>query len=457
MGYLSDPTIDGYTSGTIAKKSTYKIYPNLNDRSWNIYCIRIRVIADCLDAEGESVYTYEYENKEWDNPDNPIHIGSILTDNYLNFTPGVSNYQFVRFQLSYITDYGERYTDEVSISVYTPATLSAPTNIRASNNSTTINVSWTASSYSAPGTTATLTYSARIWNSSTDYSSSYAAGTSASMSGATWGTIYNIQVTARLVTGYETKTATSSTITFTMPSAFGKPGTPVITQNGYSLTVTWTAASSNVGTPSYYLAWGSEYDEGVEVGTGLSITLSLSSTYSSLIGTNLPYMVRAHTSDWAYTANSDSVTKYVGQPSITAPVLTIGGSSSSYTGGTLPLSWTASTKSYITDNISYDLYIGGVLKASNITSPVEYIKGDTTVIDITTLSNASIVIRARVQSFTKNSNTVTYTYQEPYHTLKYHNGSGWVKCKVWHHDGSGWILCNPHYHNGSGWVSCSGS
>ena len=454
MGLIATPSINGYTSETtIPKASSYSWNANYTAESWSHWYDTITVIAVAYNANDEQVWSQTLANYT----SGDVHPGSVMPTSG-TFSPSVSSYTKITLITSgWNNSYSESYYESVTIHVYTPATLSAPTNVRASNNSTTINVTWNASSYSAPGTTATLAYSVRIWNNSTNYNSSYASGTSASMSGATWGTTYNIQVTARLVTGYETKTATSSTITYTMPSAFGKPGAPVITQNGYSLTVTWTAASSNVGTPSYYLAWGSEYDEGVEVGTGLSITLSLSSTYSSLIGTNLPYMVRAHTSDWAYTSNSDSVTKYVGQPSITAPVLTIGGESSSYTGGTLPLSWTASTKSYITDNVSYDLYIGGVLKASGVTSPIEYIKSDTSVIDITTLSNANIFIRATVQSFTKNSNTVTYTYQEPYHTLKYHNGSGWVKCKVWYHGGSGWILCNPHYHNGSSWVSCSGS
>lgn len=237
---------------------------------------------------------------------------------------------------------------------------------------------------------------------------------------------------------------------------FTPPGAPSVSQNGYTVTLSWSATTSNVGTPNYNVYFGPNGQYVIDVQTSRSATINLTGTYASLIGTTVPFYIEAYSSDHDHYATGGTTNKYIGQPLLSAPSLTIGGSSSSYTGGTLPLVWTASTASYASGTITYSLYINGVLKASNITSPKEYLKTDTS-IGIESLSNASIVIRATLSSLTRDSNTVKYTYKEPYTTLSYYINGSWSKCRVWYYTGGEWKPCNTYYYTGGNWVKCSTS
>lgn len=49
------------------------------------------------------------------------------------------------------------------------------------------------------------------------------------------------------------------------------------------------------------------------------------------------------------------------------------------------------------------------------------------------------------------SNAVTFTYKPAYKTIKYYNGTSWVKCIVYYHNGTKWIQTDVYYHNGSIW------
>ena len=49
------------------------------------------------------------------------------------------------------------------------------------------------------------------------------------------------------------------------------------------------------------------------------------------------------------------------------------------------------------------------------------------------------------------SNAVTFTYKPAYKTIKYYNGTSWVKCIVYYHNGTKWIQTDIYCHNGSIW------
>lgn len=50
------------------------------------------------------------------------------------------------------------------------------------------------------------------------------------------------------------------------------------------------------------------------------------------------------------------------------------------------------------------------------------------------------------------SATTSYTWAvDNYATVKYYNGSSWVRCQVQYYDGSAWHVCIPMYYDGSSW------
>lgn len=48
--------------------------------------------------------------------------------------------------------------------------------------------------------------------------------------------------------------------------------------------------------------------------------------------------------------------------------------------------------------------------------------------------------------------TTSYTWKiDNYATVKYYNGSSWVRCQVQYYNGSAWKICVPMYYDGSSW------
>lgn len=154
---------------------------------------------------------------------------------------------------------------------------SAPTNLVASNITTSgVTLSWTAASDNV-GVTGYNVYQGTTLKASV-------TTTSASITGLTAGTAYSFSVKAKDAAGNISAASTTVNVTTTAAGDTSAPSTPSnltvsnITQTG--CTLTWTAATDNVGVTSYDIYQGTTLKTSVST-TSASITgLTAATTYS---------------------------------------------------------------------------------------------------------------------------------------------------------------------------------
>ena len=164
-------------------------------------------------------------------------------------------------------------------------------------------------------------------------------------------------------------------------------------------TLTWTAATiTGAAGITYYI-----YKNGVQVATTTSTSYTFaSSTISGWSGVTLT--VKAYNETTGFSDASNAVTfTYVQPITLTAPSnLRVNGSTSS-TGSSCRLTWTAATLSGATGTITYYIYKDGTQVAT--TTSTSYTFSTST---ITGWSSASLKISAGYSAYTS---TVTFTYK----------------------------------------------
>lgn len=169
-------------------------------------------------------------------------------------------------------------------------------------------------------------------------------------------------------------------------------------------TLTWTAATiTGASGITYYI-----YKNGAQVatttGTSYTFTTSAISSWS-----NVTLTVKAYNETTGFSSASNAVTfTYVQPITLTAPGnLRVNGSTSS-TGSSCRLTWTASTLSGATGTITYYIYKDGAQVAT--TTSTSYTFSTST---ITGWSGASLKVRAYNSSagYSAYTSAVTFTYQ----------------------------------------------
>ena len=169
-------------------------------------------------------------------------------------------------------------------------------------------------------------------------------------------------------------------------------------------TLTWTAATiTGAAGITYYI-----YRNGVQAATTTSTSYTFTTSAISS-WSNVTLTVKAYNETTGFSSASNAVTfTYVQPVTLTAPSnLRVNGSTSS-TGSSCRLTWTASTLSGATGTITYYIYKDGAQVAT--TTSTSYTFSQST---ITGWSGASLKVRAYNSSagYSAYTSAVTFTYQ----------------------------------------------
>lgn len=215
--------------------------------------------------------------------------------------------------------------------------------------------------------------------------------------------------------------------------SLGNPGTPSITQNNNgTYRITWSAPSysNGSGSPTYTVKYGSTTV--VSSSTSRDHTLTIPS-----YGSSLTFTVTASYS--GLTSSSSKSITFV-KPAVKAPSNLKVKNSTSHTGATAPLAWTAgSFSSYLTGSLAYEIYKGDTLVtttsagATSYTIPESKTKGWGT-------SAVTLKIRGKGTGLSNTSqgstlysgytSTVSYTYKATVSTqpsnLKINGGTSYT-------------------------------
>lgn len=265
----------------------------------------------------------------------------------------------------------------LSITTLDTSDPTAPTGVTSSNvTETSATLSWTAATDNVGVT------SYEVFKNGTSIGST--SNTSFEVTGLTAGQTYSMTVKAKDAAGNVSLASTAHSLTTadtTAPSTPNGLSSSNITYTGF--TVSWTAASDNVGVTSYevYLD-GSNEPVGTTSGTSFNVTgLNASTAYS----------VTVKAKDGAGNASSASsslsvtTSEYVVDNS--APSVPSGLTISGATGTSLTLSWTASTDTG-SGVASYEVFVDGVSVSTTSATTIE-LSG------LTEYTNYSLTVKAK--------------------------------------------------------------
>lgn len=327
---------------------------------------------------------------------------------------------------------------------YSP-TITAASNLKINSATSytgrTAPLTWTAGSLSNG---AAVTYSLR--KGGTEFAittnTSYTVDESVTKG---WGTS---AVTLTVVATGSGKTASASnSVTYTYQPAFTANPSNLKINSGTSYTgqtapLTWTAATISNGAAITYTIYNGSTVVTTTTNTSYTIPETTTKNWTSAV----TLTVKASAS--GITSRATSGVTYTYKPSIIAPSgLTVNGSSS-YTGQTVPLKWTAATISNGA-TITYSIRKNGTQFAT--TTSTSYTVAES-VAKTWGTSAVKITVVATGSGVTSGvSNEVSFTYKPPFKTVKYNTGSGFVECIGYYHNGTKWVKCDLYYHDGTGW------
>lgn len=334
---------------------------------------------------------------------------------------------------------------------YKPS-ITAPSGLTvASATAQTCALSWTAAKLNY--TSGTITYSIRRNGTeiATTTSTSYTVAEATTKG---WGTSAStITIVAK---GTDLgNTANGSTLTSSATSGVSYTYRATVTTHPSNLKVNNTTSYTGATAP---LTWSAAAFSGGQTPTysirvnGTQLTTTTSTSYTIPESTTKSYTsavtITIVATGGGATSNATNSVTYTYQPTITAPSnLKINGGTS-YTGQTAPLSWTAGSLSNGAA-ITYSLRKNGTQFAT--TTSTSYTVAESIVKNWGT-SAVKITVVATGSGLTSGaSNEVSFTYKPPFKTIKYHTGSGFVKCIGYYHNGTKWVKCDIYYHDGTGW------
>lgn len=379
-----------------------------------------------------------------------IALSSYSTATSVTLNIGTYNYalQF-RVQATYsgLTTNGSTTTK----TFYKPS-INAPSGLKVTTaTAQTCALSWTAAKLNY--TTGTITYSIRRNGTevATTTSTSYTVPESTTKD---WGTSVSTMTIVAIgrslgdtASGSSLTSSATSGVSYTYRAAVSTQPSSLKINGGTSYTgttapLTWSAAAFSGGqTPTYSIRV-----DGTQIATTTSTSYTIPESTTKIYTTAKTVTIVA-TGGGATSSATNGVT-YTYSPTITAPSnLTINGSSS-YTGRTAPLSWTAGSLSN-----------GGTVMYSIRKDKTEFatttLTSYTVSEDVTknwgTSAVAITVVATGGGKTSSVSNEVTFTYKPPFKTIKYHNGTNWVECIAHYHNGTKWVKCDLYYNDGIKW------
>lgn len=314
--------------------------------------------------------------------------------NVTNLSPSTTYQFYVKAK-----DAAGNSTNSSTINATTPAppdteAPSAPTGLVASTvlqNSVTLN--WTASTDNIGVT------GYDVYRNGVKINSALVTTTSYPATGLSAATAYQFYVVAKDAAGNTSDNSNTISVTTPDTQAPSAPGTPVASAiTTTSLTLTWTAASDNVGVAGYDV-----FQDGVQInistitGTSFNVTnLSPSTTYQ--------FYVKAKDATGNSTNSSTVNATTPAPPDTEAPSAPANLVASAVTATSLTLNWSAST-----DNIGvagYDVYRNGTKINSVVVTTTSY-----SVTGLTGSTTYSFYVQARdaANNISANSNTISVT------------------------------------------------
>ena len=231
--------------------------------------------------------------------------------------------------------------------VYDPVTLTAPSNLKASQSGTNVTFSWTAAA--ASGGNGGITY--KLFNLSDGVVVTSTTATSVTIAASTLG-YANMQW--RIIAEYDGHTQNSASIYFEPKApSLSTPAKPTVTISGNKFAVSWPAASGAYGTGNvtYVLHYGNKstgyFESSFDVGTARTYTIEFTD-WSMQHG----FTVTARYSG----LKTDSETTYITTPT---PTLTKPGAPQvSQTGRKVTVTWAAAKGSSGVGSVYYYLFAG---------------------------------------------------------------------------------------------------
>lgn len=233
------------------------------------------------------------------------------------------------------------------ITFYDPVTLTAPSNLKASQSGTNVTFSWTAAA--ASGGNGGITY--KLFNLSDGVVITSTTATSITIAASTLG-YANMQW--RIIAEYDGHTQNSASIYFEPKSpSLSTPAKPTVTISGNKFTASWSAASGAYGTGNvtYVLHYGNKatgyFESSFDVGTARTYTIEFTD-WSMQHG----FTVTAYYSGVEATGETTYITTPT--PTLTKP----GAPQVSQTGRKVTVAWAAAKGSSGVGSVYYYLFAG---------------------------------------------------------------------------------------------------
>ncbi len=256
-------------------------------------------------------------------------------------------YLFVRAYWDDGTENGGWIAPSAVSFVYDPVTLTAPSNLKASQTGTNVTFSWTAAA--ASGGNGGITY--KLFNLSDGVVVTSTTATSITIAASTLG-YANMQW--RIIAEYDGHTQNSASIYFEPKApSLSTPAKPTVTISGNKFTVSWSATSGAYGTGNvtYVLHYGNKatgyFESSINVGTARTYTIEFSD-WSMQYG----FTVTAYYSGVEATGETTYITTPT--PMLTKP----GAPQVSQTGRKVTVTWAAAKGSNGVGDVYYYLFAG---------------------------------------------------------------------------------------------------
>lgn len=339
---------------------------------------------------------------------------------------------------------------------YRPS-LNAPSNFKINSSTSytgaTATLTWTQGAFNH--TSGTRTY--EIYKGSTLVCTTGANATSYTIPESTtkgWGTsAVTLKIRGKgtslgnTASGSTIYSSYTSTVSYTYRASVSTHPSSLKVNGGTSYTgatapLTWSAAAFSGGqTPTYSIRIdGTQLD--TTTNTSYTIPESTTKSYTSAV------TITVVATGGGATSNATNEITYTYSPILTGPSNLKINEATSYIGQSATLTWSEASLSN-----------GGSIVYSVRKDGVEFDTTTNTTYTITEdmaktwgTSAISLTIVAIGGGKTSSaSNAVTFTYKPAYKTIKYYNGTSWVKCIVYYHNGTKWIQTDVYYHNGSIW------
>lgn len=239
----------------------------------------------------------------------------------------------------------------------------------------------------------------------------------------------------------------SNTISYTYRASVSTHPSSLKVNGGTSYTgatapLTWSAATFSGGqTPTYSIRINGTQ---LTTTTNTSYTIPESTTKSYTSAVTITIVATGG----GATSNATNEITYTYSPTLIGPSNLKINEATLYIGQSATLTWSEASLSN-GGSIIYSIRKDGV--EFDTTTDITYTITEDIAKTWGTSAISLTIVAIGGGKTSSASNAVTFTYKPAYKTVKYYNGTSWVKCIVYYHNGTKWIQTDVYYHNGSTW------